>query len=291
MVKKPKVDVTQLTITQTTSTISYSGTFVNSGTQTAPAGALVKVYCGTNAGGTVLYTFTTPSPIAAGASATFTGSFPKNLAICPGGSALFMKVQDTLANGSEACFCGSPAGATSLTVLPVKLSSFTGTAQECKAVLAWVTENEINFSKFAVEYSSDGITFKEVGSVAGKNSATGSSYKYTYVQPDTKGYYRLKMTDIDGRFQYSQIIPLSINCKVRIIAVAPNPTTGIVNITGLLSGDILQVFEADGKLIVKKPIVATQLQLDLSRYSRGMYTISVIRTDGDVYSNKLIKIN
>ena len=290
IIKKPKVNITGLTFTQTGSTINYSATLTNVGTQNAPAGYMVKIHCGSSTAGPVVYSFLTTAAIPAGATTVLTGSYVNNPATCPGGSAIFAQLQDTLANGMRICACGPSIGAISQQVVPVKLESFTGRADGCKAVLSWKTTEEINLSRYEIEYSANGSSFSKIGSLQGLNNLTGGSYKFTYAQPDLKGYYRLKIIDMDGRPEYSNVISLSVDCNKRIIYVSPNPSKGIVNVTGVKKGDYLQLFSMDGRLLLKKQATGMQITLDISGYPQDVYTVKVYTSEGDVKTTKLVKI-
>ncbi len=78
-------------------------------------------------------------------------------------------------------------------------------------MLSWSTAYEEGLAAFTVERSDDGSTFREVGIV----TATGQSqeirhYNFLDVTPlnSTTVYYRLKVSDEDGGYTYSEVITL-----------------------------------------------------------------------------------
>ena len=109
-------------------------------------------------------------------------------------------------------------------VLPVKLITFTGKLTGGKTVLFWETSQELNSDYFDVERSTDGVNYQKNGTVkAAGNSAVSRQYGFTDIQPQNGiNYYRLKMVDKDGIFDYSNIVIIKVNEKVHL-NVWPNP--------------------------------------------------------------------
>ncbi|RAK65071.1 T9SS type A sorting domain-containing protein [Hymenobacter edaphi] len=96
------------------------------------------------------------------------------------------------------------------TPLPVQLTSFTGKYLSRQVQLDWVTAQEKDADSFTVERSVDGKRFDAVTTVrAAGNSTTRREYSYldATMRPGLN-YYRLKQTDHDGTFTYSQIVPV-----------------------------------------------------------------------------------
>lgn len=102
------------------------------------------------------------------------------------------------------------------TVVPVHLVSFSGQLINKQTLLQWKAENEINAASYAVEKSTDGISYTEIGSVAAFNTTATNSYSFKDNHISETGktlFYRLKQNDIDGHFTYSDVIRLSQNLK------------------------------------------------------------------------------
>ncbi len=96
-------------------------------------------------------------------------------------------------------------------VLPISLISFKGEYKNNVVELDWVTESEKNNDYFTIERSSNAIEFTNVGEINGSgNSNITLKYFYSDNNPlITKSYYRLKQTDFDGKYTYSNIITVS----------------------------------------------------------------------------------
>ena len=93
--------------------------------------------------------------------------------------------------------------------LPIELTSFTATATEHGYTFNWVTASEKNNDYFTLEFSIDGVDFNEIDYIHGAGTTSETS-EYEYVW-DAKPkadilYFRLKQTDYNGEFTYSDIL-------------------------------------------------------------------------------------
>jgi len=133
--------------------------------------------------------------------------------------------------------CGDmtrPLGFTLCRTLPVELMYFKGTESECEAHLTWATASEVNVSHFEVQESFNGTVFSTISRMdAIGNEATITEYTFVDTQIISTNYYRLKIVDMDGSFEYSNIISIQTNCGfgVSISEVFPNPVaSGVVSV-------------------------------------------------------------
>lgn len=115
-----------------------------------------------------------------------------------------------------------------LTILPVKLLGFSGSINNGIVTLNWESENEQNFSHYEIERKgASGGSFQKVGNKTALNSSGRNNYSYAdniTNLSDNVVYYRLKMVDIDGKFNYSQTIMVRRDGKaVSGIRISPNP--------------------------------------------------------------------
>lgn len=169
--------------------------------------------------------------------------------------------------------------------LPVELLYFEADAVEENVQTTWATALEINNHYFTVERSSNGIDFAEISRVEGAgNSTVTSSYSYLDKQPlQGISYYRLKQTDYDGAFTYSnvQAVNFSGTDVVSTLNVYPNPVTGdrfIVKYGNENSDADIQLYNAMGQLIP----VWTELQ--------GNNSIQVSLPDGITPGTYILRI-
>ncbi len=100
------------------------------------------------------------------------------------------------------------------------------------AHLTWSTSQGNNAASFEIEHSIDGARFIEIGKV----NATGSSKEINFEFNDAKvnsgtNFYRLKMIDADGSFQYSNVALIKAAIKgLYITNVYPSPFNDKINV-------------------------------------------------------------
>ena len=181
--------------------------------------------------------------------------------------------------------------------LPLTLLSFTGNTINTQSVqLQWITTGEFNTKDFAVEWSVDGLHFNKIAILPAGNKLQDLHYSYMHKQPvDGNNYYRLKMVDIDGRFNYSPVIKIKIAVTATKIAVFPNPVINILNLQVQSDKEeaiVINLYNADGKAIASKTFIVTKgnnlLSWNLQQLTAGNYFIS---SDTNIFKPlKIIKL-
>ena len=96
------------------------------------------------------------------------------------------------------------------TILPIELSYFRGKNWGQSNVLEWETETELNNDYFTLERMNAFGEFESIAEINGAgNSYSPLHYQFTdFNLEDDVHYYRLKQTDFDGKFSYSDHIQL-----------------------------------------------------------------------------------
>jgi autotransporter-associated beta strand protein len=116
--------------------------------------------------------------------------------------------------------------------LPIELLSFNAMQNETAVDLLWSTASEINNDYFTIEKSKDAMHFEQVFTKKGAgNSNTVLNYKEVDKNPFSGvSYYRLKQTDFNGDFTYSDIVPVSMINKnaLNVNWVKYNAETGVI---------------------------------------------------------------
>jgi hypothetical protein len=178
--------------------------------------------------------------------------------------------------------------------LPLKLISFTGVVIDCNVTLNWITAEEISFSHFDIEESSNGTVFTRVGVV--KATGGAGQIKYSFNAGAIRGthYYRLRMVDKDGKSAYSNIVLLRANCgSIEHTAVVyPNPAgkgTGVnVSLQGF-SGTISGVlYAADGKRVIAQSFINGSNHIATGKLAAGMYQLLISDAAGNRETHKII---
>ncbi|HKL03860.1 MAG TPA: T9SS type A sorting domain-containing protein, partial [Cryomorphaceae bacterium] len=100
-----------------------------------------------------------------------------------------------------------------INVLPIQLLSFDARSfDNSQVMLEWVTATETNNDFFTLERSRDGQFFQQIGTVDGAGNST-QELNYSFVDDDPYSgisYYRLKQTDFDGAFTFSNLRAVQI---------------------------------------------------------------------------------
>lgn len=118
-------------------------------------------------------------------------------------------------------------------VLPVELAYFKGECYGDKVKISWATASETNNNFFKVEKSTDAENWNIMSLVNGAgNSNEFLSYSaYDENSGNTRNYYRLKQTDYDGKFTYSDVISVAPCYEGYFdMTVANNPVKDIMNV-------------------------------------------------------------
>jgi hypothetical protein len=112
------------------------------------------------------------------------------------------------------------------TPLPVELVSFKGNVEGTRVRLLWTTASELNNDFFTVERMHEESGFDPVARVNGSGTVHNSQSYFVYDQNPREGvnYYRLKQTDFDGTFAYSEIIAVEVKETRDVLKVYPNPS-------------------------------------------------------------------
>jgi len=167
-------------------------------------------------------------------------------------------------------------------VLPVELLSFDAEKKGESVLLTWKTAQEQNSSRFEIERSNNGVTFKLIGTVASAgNSTTTKNYSLTDNLPSTGvNYYRLKQIDIDGSFTYSKVASVNFDRSEKI-TVFPNPASDrlFIRVPDRSNFSFVRITDASGKLVLQKEIASSAIELDVRALPKGWYVIQLIGDD------------
>ncbi len=170
--------------------------------------------------------------------------------------------------------------------LPVELLDFSAISSIGKVNVSWSTATEINNDMFSVERSTDGINFSKIGKVKGAgNSYSVLYYNFVDEQPLIgKSYYRLKQTDYDNQYSYSDIVEVDYSLSSSIKAYQNANNELQLNLSGYSANEQIKVnlYDMNGKLIFSEMINTDQngnsnnAFLSVSDISSGIYNLSIV---------------
>lgn len=156
----------------------------------------------------------------------------------------------------------SPYSAGSNGALPINLITFDAELSGKKVDLTWATGAEINNDYFTVEKSREGNMFENLARIKGaENSNKKIRYKITDSAPfEGTSYYRLKQTDYDGKFVYSNAVTIRMKRAENFeFNVFPNPSDGAsVFLTAKNIGNnkelVVLLYDAFGSFVYSKVV-------------------------------------
>ncbi len=143
-----------------------------------------------------------------------------------------------------------------LVALPVELLSFTGSAEQDRNTLRWVTASEKDVDYFSIERSPDGQgQWREIGRAAPQTTqAPEKHYALDDVQPFARSFYRLKTNDLDGSASYSGIVLLERAVDEGLLTLYPNPAGEMLYAEYQAAREmplVCRIIGADGQLILE----------------------------------------
>ena len=187
-------------------------------------------------------------------------------------------------------------------VLPVQLMSFRGNiSKNAQAQLVWETSREALFEGFEIEKAVENsentaLKFEKIGSVAA-NSTQKYGFEDINFEQNKVQYYRLRMIDSDGSFEYSKTISLSTqNLAKPQVQIAPNPAADIATLSISLTNDAevsLDIFDIRGALIQNRNLGTQKAgafvqSLNVADLPLGSYFVKINIGDTAMYQKLVI---
>lgn len=192
---------------------------------------------------------------------------------------------------------GTPTEDFSVTVdfsaLPVDLINFEASAINDRAIqLEWQTASESNNDYFTIEKSKNGIEWEELKRIDGAgNSSTLLSYSAVDQNPYFgTSYYRLKQTDLDGKFEYFNVRSVEFDKPLSSeVEIYPNPTNHNINLIGdAYELQQVRIFNNIGQDVTSSTIIKANneednILIDLSNLATGIYFIKTRTSANKIY--------
>jgi len=221
-------------------------------------------------------------------SSASTQSFAFNV---PGGQTFTMVVHEVTPGGSvgsvynlnvSLSFCASAP-------LPVTWLSFNAIQKNKQTLLQWKVANELNVSRYEVEYSVDGTNFTTLHSIpATVNTSAEKTYEWQHAIPVAgNNYYRIRQVDMDRHYSVSKVVMIRID-NANSITITPNPASSYVIIHSSLLVNRVQLYSATGQLLVNAVPARNSYSLKLDQLPAGQYILRV-ETNNEIINKKIIK--
>ena len=137
--------------------------------------------------------------------------------------------------------------------LPVELLKFNAELEKDNVYLSWTTASEIGNEYFTIERQ-ESTEWVEVGKIIGAGYSN-DVLTYNFIDEHiTEGiyYYRLKQTDFDGQYTYSDIVLINYKPEYEF-SVFPNPSMGTISLTMPADMDVtIKIINKIGQTVYKE---------------------------------------
>ncbi len=156
--------------------------------------------------------------------------------------------------------------------------------------LNFTTASETNNSHFNIERSADARNFESIGEIKGAgNSSKEISYAFTDERPlPGINYYRIKQTDYDGQYSYSEI--RSVRHKgISNVSITPRTTDGRVDIITELEDYTIAIYNASGQEVKKMTGMSLDQSISLETLHAGVYFVK-INSGSESETLRIVKI-
>ena len=193
---------------------------------------------------------------------------------------------------------GDLAGCVLAAIVPVTLESFSGIENSCVVKYQWTVSQEVNMSKYNLELLNKSGQFVSAAQVAATNTAVSHTYTTSLSATEKVMTARLKQTDLDGSFTYSDIVRVTTSCeKTKGITILNSGTlTDNLQIrwNNFTSEDVtVSVYNSTGSLISRKNMntgtAAGVSNISISQLPSGIYLIAAQTASGDKFTERFIK--
>jgi len=185
--------------------------------------------------------------------------------------------------------------------LPIELIDFKGRYNGSGVDLTWSTASEDDNDYFSIEISYDGFIYNELIQLPGAGtSSTIQNYSHT-IESVKCGvvYFRLKQTDFNGDFSYSDITAVKIPCDGDDgTIIYPNPFTETISIDYFteVGGKLeINVIDAIGRIhhsrIEQIQSGNNTFSYSFSNLSSDAYFIRLRNDKGETIIRKAIKVD
>ena len=185
-------------------------------------------------------------------------------------------------------------------VTPINISYFRGARQNGVHNLDWkVNVTSSPSVTLTLERSADSRSFSPIYNTTATDTRTLQPFAHTDNQPlPGINYYRLKMTDVNGKVYYSGIVALVNGTKgFDLIGIAPNPVVNgsfKLNITSATALRMdLQVSDMQGKIVMTQTANVSagsgSVTVTVDRLAAGTYNIYGITPEGKTRLIRFVK--
>lgn len=164
--------------------------------------------------------------------------------------------------------------------LPIELEAFHALEIGGEVIFSWTTASETNNDFFTIQRSADAVHWENLIQVDGSgNSSVPLHYEATDANPlPGISYYRLKQTDFNGDYSYSEIKAVTFDQMRTEMRIYPNPASDVLIIEGSEKElELIRIYSVTGQDVTRLTEVvgsgSNKLILNIRHLSCGSYIL------------------
>lgn len=205
-----------------------------------------------------------------------------------GTTALQISVSDAPLNGGN-CF----------NVIPVKLEYIKGNKATNGIALNWRLSCLSSSITMEVQRSADTRNFRSIESITATQARCAEPFNFLDASPLAgRNFYRLKITDIDGRISYSPVVMVNNGGGMfEIVGLYPSAVSNETSLSvsaGKATDMEINITDMSGRVIAKsKHAVAagsSLIYVDCTRLAKGVYHLTATTVSGDKKTIRFVKL-
>ncbi|RTL59490.1 MAG: T9SS type A sorting domain-containing protein [Sphingobacteriales bacterium] len=183
--------------------------------------------------------------------------------------------------------------------LPIELKKFEAIKNSSFNSLQWEANCIGKQLSFELQRSTDNISYKTISSITADKVRCGQPFNYNdFYTGQNKVYYRLKVTDENGKIAYSpyRLITYVNGKQLEIINAGPNPATDhiVVNVSTPSAGNLnMRIIDISGRVYkyqaAQLRVGSNQIQVNVNNLSSGTYILSCILNNQETISSRFVK--
>ena len=180
---------------------------------------------------------------------------------------------------------------------PVRVKSFEATQSINATKLNWSVICFLQYAKFVVERSNDGINYAVLNTFQADKLRCKQPFDFEDKSSSGKVFYRLKVGDLDGRFAISKVLAVFGKSKgFDITSMAPSVVTATTQLSiSSATEDKVMVYVTSmaGVKILNRTFSILKgnntISLNLSSLPKGTFVLSLCNSEGELKTRRFIK--
>jgi hypothetical protein len=169
----------------------------------------------------------------------------------------------------------------------VEMTDFFAGSGNGAVELTWRVDWEPDLKRYEIEYSKDNINYQQVGIVNAGTYQNGRAYtfRHTPVNARDRIFYRLRMVDLSGRYDYSPVLSLIVAGNAVNYVFPTIVNAGMVSLYLNEAFETVQIVDMQGRILQSQYLNGRTGRIDIS-LTKPAKGICVVRVLGQEQHNQ-----